>query len=81
MKIIKDLTIRMTYRVSLNDVQVPNKVYKAMFECYAEGGKVPMPDECVINGRADLTVAPEWLVKHVRESDAVDWDIEIEGIE
>lgn len=81
MKTIKDLTIQMTYIVSLSDVPVPNSVYKALSTCYTEGGKVPMPDECVISGRKELTAAPEWLVKNVRESDAVDWDIEIKGFE
>ena len=38
MKKIKDLTIKVTYRVGLSDVEVPDKVYDELAKAYDEGG-------------------------------------------
>ena len=36
MKKIKDLTIKVTYRVGLSDVEVPDKVYDELAKAYDE---------------------------------------------
>lgn len=41
MKTIKDLTIKVTYRVGLGNVKVPDQVYNALSECYDRGGGCP----------------------------------------
>lgn len=42
MKIIKNLTVKMTYRVGLGNVEVPDDVYDSLVKCYDEGGNVPI---------------------------------------
>lgn len=81
MKVIKGLTVEVTYRVSLGNVKVPNKVYDALSQCYDEGGEVPMPDECTITGREKLTETARWLSDNIRQDDATDWEFEIEDFE
>lgn len=45
MKKIKDLTIKVTYRVGLSDVEVSDKVYDELAKAYDEGGDVPEWDD------------------------------------
>lgn len=81
MKKIKELKIKVTYTVGLCDVEVSDKVYEALGECYDKGGDVPMPDECTLNGEKELTCASEWLSDNVNESDAMDWKFEIDDFQ
>lgn len=81
MKTIKDLTIKVTYRVGLGNVKVPDQVYNALGECYDRGGDVPMPDECSTTGQPELAEAAEWLTDNIRQNDAMDWEFEIEDFE
>ena len=81
MKTIKDITVKMTFRVGLGNVKVPDKVYDALAQCYDEGGDVPMPDECTISGREDLAEAAEWLSDNIKPGDAMDWEFEIEDFD
>lgn len=73
MKTIKDLTIKVTYRVGLGDVEVSDKVYEALSKCYDKGGEVS-PDSF----DEDEQTASEWLSENVHEADAMDWEFEIE---
>lgn len=41
MKNIKDLTIKVTYRVGLGNVEVPDEVYNELAKAYDEGSDVP----------------------------------------
>lgn len=77
MKIIKNLTVKMTYRVGLGNVEVPDDVYDSLAKCYDEGGDVPMPNE----SDEDSAEASEWLSDNIREADAMDWEYEIEDFE
>lgn len=73
MKIIKDLTVKVTYRVSLDNVEVPDEVYDALSECYDDGVDISpnsMTDEDEI--------AANWLDDNIKESDSTDWEYEIE---
>lgn len=81
MKKIKELKIKVTYTVRLCDVEVSDEVYEALGECYDKGGDVPMPDECTLNGQEELACASEWLSDNANESDAMDWEFEIEDFE
>lgn len=45
MKNIKDLTIKVTYRVGLGNVEVPDEVYNELAKAYDEGGDVPEWDD------------------------------------
>lgn len=81
MKTIKDLTIKVTYTVGLCDIEVSDSIYDALAQCYDEGGEVPMPDECSITGRKELAKAAEWITDNIQESDAMDWEYEIEAFE
>ena len=71
MKKIKDLTIKVTYRVGLSDVEVPDKVYDELAKAYDEGGYVPEGDD-------ELENANEWLLDNIRQEDAMDWEFEID---
>jgi len=77
MKIIKNLTVKMTYRVGLGNVEVPDDVYDSLVKCYDEGGDVPIPNK----SDEDSAEASEWLSDNIREADAMDWEYEIEDFE
>lgn len=72
MKTIKDLTIKVTYIVGLDNVEVSDEVYDALSQCYYNGGDVSP------NGMTgEEAIAAEWLNDNIRESDAMDWEYEI----
>lgn len=74
---IKNLTVKMTYRVGLGNVEVPDDVYDSLVKCYDEGGNVPIPNK----SDEDSAEASEWLSDNIREADAMDWEYEIEDFE
>lgn len=78
---MKKLTVQVTYTVGLGNVKVPNNIYDAMTKIYDNGGKVPNPDECYINGEKEFACVSDWLADHIKENDAMDWEYEIQDIE
>lgn len=74
MKNIKDLTIKVTYRVELGNVEVPDEVYNELAKAYDEGGDVPGWDD-------ELENAKEWLSDNIREADAMEWEYEIDDFQ
>lgn len=74
MKNIKDLTIKVTYRVGLGNVEVPDEVYNELTKAYDEGGDVPEWDD-------ELENAKEWLSDNIREADAMEWEYEIDDFQ
>lgn len=74
MKNIKDLTIKVTYRVELGNVEVPDEVYNELAKAYDEGGDVPEWDD-------ELENAKEWLSDNIREADAMEWEYEIDDFQ
>lgn len=78
MKTIKDLTIKVTYRVGLGDVEVSDEVYDALGECYDKGGDVSGASTCTTD---EESIASEWLSDNIREADAMDWEYEIEDFD
>lgn len=74
MKNIKDLTIKVTYRVGLGNVEVTDEVYNELAKAYDEGGDVPEWDD-------ELENAKEWLSDNIREADAMEWEYEIDDFQ
>lgn len=72
MKKIKDLTIKVTYIVELDNVEVSDKVYDALAQCYYNGGNVS-PDGMT----NEESIAAGWLNDNIRESDAMEWEYDI----
>lgn len=71
MKTIKDLTVKVTYRVGLGNVEVTDEVYDQLSQCYNEwGGDVPA-----------LSETEEWMNDNIRQEDAMEWEFEIEHFE
>jgi hypothetical protein len=71
---VKDLTVKVTYRVGLGDVEIPQEVYDQINEA-AENG-----DEISISGMSEYPEALQWLSDNIRESDCMDWVAEIEDV-
>lgn len=77
MKRIKDLTVTVTYTVSLSDVEVSEKVFDAL-NALADRGSV----HCDFAGRDEqIGTAFEWLGDNINENDACGWEYEIEEME
>lgn len=74
MKKIKDLMVKVTYTVSLSDVEVPDEVFDELAKAYDEGGDMSEWDN-------ELENANEWLSDNIRQEDATDWEYEIENFE
>ena len=82
MKTIKDLQVKITYTVGLNNVEVLDEMYDALAEIYDDkNGFVPNPDECFIKGERHLENVSEWISENISENDAMDWEAEIESFE
>jgi len=62
MKTIKDLTVKVTYTVSLCDVEVNDDVYEQLISLYDKQEKIC---EC------------DWLADNIYESDAFHWEYRI----
>lgn len=80
MKTIENLTVKVTYTAGLGNVKIPNNIYDAMTKIYNNGGEVPNPDVCCINGQKELACISEWLADHIKENDAMDWECQIVNI-
>lgn len=74
MKKIKDLMVKVTYTVSLSDVEVPDEIFDELAKAYDEGGDMSEWDN-------ELENANEWLSDNIRQEDATDWEYEIENFE
>jgi hypothetical protein len=75
MKIIKDITVKVTYTVGLGGIEVSDKMYeilKGLEGKEVETGMVISKEE---------EEAMEWLSDNFKERDAFDWSYEIEEIE
>lgn len=67
MKIINDLTVSVTYAVSLVSVEVPDDVYEQLMKC----SEFSFDD-------LDNFEAMEWLKENINENDATDWSCEVD---
>jgi hypothetical protein len=71
MKTIKDLDVKVTYKVGLGDVEVPNKVYEQLYEIYANDTEVD------IMGMSQYPEASEWLRNNIKVEDCCDLEYSI----
>ena len=71
---VKDLTVKVTYRVGLGDVEMPQEVYDQINEAMDNG------DEIDPTGMPKYPKAAEWLSDNIREGDCMDWSAEVEDI-
>jgi hypothetical protein len=70
MKTIKNLDVKVTYRVGLGDVKVPDKVFKQLKEIADKGIE--------LDGTGmDYLEANEWLIDNIKERDCCDLEYEI----
>jgi hypothetical protein len=71
---IKDLTVKVTYRVGLGEVEMPEKVHQQLLKASEKG------DEIEMGGISKYPDAYEWLSDNIRERDCMDWSAEIEEV-
>jgi hypothetical protein len=72
---VKDLTIKVTYKVGLGDVEMPKKVYEQLLlasEKWAEIDPTIMKEE--------YREASDWLSENIKEDDCMDWVAEVDEI-
>lgn len=70
---VKNLTIEVTFRVGLGDLEIPDGAYAQILEA-AEKGKVIDYDDF------KYQEAAEWLSENIKMGDACDCQFEIEEI-
>lgn len=74
MKKVKDLTVKVTYKVGLGNVEIPENVYDQLLEAYYS-------NEEIDTSEIEKMEAAEWLSNNIKESDCMDWKAEIEELE
>lgn len=77
MKTINGITVKVTYTVSLGNIEVDNETFKAICNSYDNGSQ--LGSDCWLDDE-DAYEASDWLSDHIRESDAMDWEYEIEEL-
>ena len=70
MKTIKDLDVKVTYRVGLVDVEVSDEVFEQLSEIAEKGIELDGTD-------MDYPEANEWLRDNIKERDCCDLEYEI----
>jgi hypothetical protein len=70
MKTIKDLTVKVTYTVSLGGVNVSDEISEQL-ESIQGNGSVSLHDSL------GNTKALEWIFDNIHEEDAYDWECKI----
>ena len=71
MKVIKDLTVKVTYTVGLGDVEVSDEVFEQLNKMAIYGISVGIGDS------EKYEKAFEWLMNNIREEDAMEWEYEV----
>jgi len=74
MKRINNLTVKVTYTVSLSDIDVSDEVLKSMNAIFDDGGEVDVDS-------AYHYAASDWLSGKINERDAYEWTTTIEDID
>lgn len=70
-KIKTNIEVKVTYTVSLGEVEIPQDVYGELMEIYQQSETVDWNDE---------RKATEWLLRNIEENDCLDWEAEINEI-
>ncbi|VEI52646.1 hypothetical protein [Capnocytophaga sputigena] len=72
MRTIKNLYVKVTYTVGLEDVEVSNEVFEQLDKMSDYGFSV---EDCESSKHPE---AFDWLAYNIREDDAMDWAYEVE---
>lgn len=74
---VKELCVKVTYHVSLSNVEVSDEIYEAM-QHMAECGEI----NCgIVTLDKQIDTAIEWLGDNIQEADACNWEYEITNME
>ena len=71
---VKELNVKITYRVGLGDLNIPKKVKEQLIEACEKNEEINL--QSIKYGEAE-----EWLSDNIKEGDCFDWTAEIEDIE
>lgn len=78
MKAIKDLTVQVTYRVGLGNLEVSDNIYNGLIKI---AHRVSISDdEANMTKDKDVQAAFEWLTDNIRENDAMSLEYEIDDL-
>lgn len=72
---VEDLTIKVTYKVGLSNVEMPKEVYEQLLlasENWKEIDPTTMDEE--------YREAADWLHENIKEADCMDWVAEVDDI-
>lgn len=75
MKRIENLEVTVTYHAGYCDIEVPDDIYNALMNLQ---GPVSCGDTRLTD---EERKALEWLAENVKDSDANNWEVEIDDIE
>lgn len=74
MVIVNNLSVRVTYKVGLGNIEMPEDVREQLIQA-AENC-----DEIEMNGMQEYPEAYEWLSNNIREGDCFAWIAEIDDV-
>lgn len=78
MKRIKDLTIRVNYRMGLSDLEVADDIYNGLIKM---ADKISVSaDEVDMAKDKDMQAAFEWLSYNINEDDSMSFEYEVEDL-
>jgi hypothetical protein len=73
--IVEDLTIKVTYKVGLGNIEMPEEVYKQLWIASEKWAEI---DPTML--QKDYREAADWLHENIKEADCMDWVAEVEDI-
>ena len=73
MKTVKNLSVTVTYKVGIGNVEMPDNVYEQLLKAAKNNDEI----DGVGNTYRE---ASDWLSNHVKEGDCFDWKTEINQI-
>jgi hypothetical protein len=76
MKKIDDITVTVTYKVSLSDIKVSNTLFKQLENLY-EYGLFDSSERVIIHENSS---AIDWITNNINEEDAYEWEYEIDDL-
>lgn len=76
---IKSLVVSVTYKVSLNDVQIPKEVLAVLKKMFKNMESLPEPEEMAFESER-YKDASRWLSEHIREDSSFQRGYEVEWI-
>jgi len=74
MKNVNDLIAIVSYRVELEDVNLPDEVYNEMKAAQNNGDDIDPT-------KSKYPKAAQWLLDNIKEGDSTDWEVELEHVE